>query len=205
MTESGFIDLERSILQRLEKGLDKRLTYHNLQHTRDVIKQAVRIAGEEGIRNENQLLLLRIAALYHDIGFLDTYKGHELRSCEMMLADLGNGSLDSLELESIRGMIMATRIPQSPGNILEEIICDADLDYLGREDFPPISQGLMKEFIAYSIIQTETEWDPIQIAFFEKHRYFTGSSQKNRQPGKQRHLEMLKLRQQNQHLNNDGK
>ncbi|MBL7769603.1 MAG: HD domain-containing protein [Flavipsychrobacter sp.] len=205
MTESGFQDLEQSIIFRLENGLDKRLTYHNLQHTMDVLKQAVRIAGEEGIKDNNQLLLLRVAALYHDIGFLDTYKGHELRSCEIMLEDLGNGKLETSELESIRGMIMATRIPQTPTTILEEIICDADLDYLGREDFPPISQNLMKEFLEYGIIKTEQEWDPIQIGFFEKHRYFTKSSQTNRQPGKQRHLEILKNRLQRQHLNKDGK
>ncbi len=205
MTESGFQDLEQSVIQRLEKGLDKRLTYHNLQHTKDVMKQAVRIAGEEGIKDSNQLLLLRVAALYHDIGFLDTYRGHELRSCEILMDDLSNGTLGTNELESIKGMIMATRIPQSPANLLEEIICDADLDYLGREDFPPISQNLMKEFLEYGIIKTEEEWDPIQIAFFEKHQYFTRSSQANRQPGKLRHLQILKDSQEKASQNRHGK
>jgi hypothetical protein len=205
MTESGFKTLEHMIIQRLEKGLDKRLTYHNLEHTLDVLKQAERIAREEAVE-EDQLLLIKIAALYHDTGFLDTYKGHELRSCEIMLDDLQNGQLKKMELDTICGMIMATRIPQTPNGILEEIICDADLDYLGREDFPPISQSLMNEFLAYGIMIEEAEWDPIQIGFFEKHQYFTKSSRSIRQPGKLEHLKLLKEKQSILNLtkNKDG-
>lgn len=195
MTESGFKELEQMILQRLQKGLDKKLTYHNLQHTIDVLQQVERIAREEGIADQEQLLLVRIAALYHDTGFLDTYQGHEQRSCEIMMEDLGNSSLSEQKLLMIRGMIMATKIPQSPVSLLEEIICDADLDYLGRPDFPPISQHLMKEFLEYGIIKDEAEWDPIQIGFFEKHQYFTHSSRTIRQPGKLAHLALLKKKQ----------
>ncbi len=207
MTESGFKNLERMIIQRLTKGLDKRLTYHNVQHTIDVLKQAERIAREEKIEDAEQLLLLKIAALYHDTGFLDTYSGHELRSCEIMMEDLQNGSLSPQALETIKGMIMATRIPQSPVGILEKIICDADLDYLGREDFLPISQHLMKEFLVYGIIKVEAEWDPIQIGFFEKHVYFTNNSRTVRQPVKMKHLDQLKQKQANLNLtkNNNGK
>ncbi|WP_290792441.1 HD domain-containing protein [Flavihumibacter sp. UBA7668] len=206
MTESGFKTLERMIIQRLKKGLDKRLTYHNLEHTLDVLKQAERIANEEGIVDQEQLLHIKIAALYHDTGFLDTYKGHEKRSCEIMLEDLQDGKFSKDELDTICGMIMATRIPQKPNGILEEIICDADLDYLGREDFPPISQSLMKEFLEYGIIIKAAEWDPIQIDFFEKHQYFTKSSRSIRQPGKLEHLKLLKEKQSILNLtkNKDG-
>lgn len=207
MTESAFKDLEQLILQRLTKGLDRRLTYHNPNHTLDVLRQAERIAQEEGVKDEDGLMLLRIAALYHDTGFLDTYQGHEQRSCEIMREDLEKTGLNSQELDQICGMIMATKIPQSPTSLLEEILCDADLDYLGRPDFPPISQHLMHEFLEFGIIKDEAEWDPIQIGFFEKHQYFTRSSRSIRQPGKLAHLALLKSRQAslNQTKNIDGK
>lgn len=192
MTESGFLNLKDNIIRRLTNGLDQRLTYHNLAHTLDVLQQAERIAAEEKISDPKTLLLIRIAAVYHDAGFLDTYRGHEVRSCEILRADMENGSLCSAELDAIQGMIMATRIPQSPANIMEEIICDADLDYLGRDDFPPISNNLMKEFLEYGIIANEAQWDPLQISFFEKHQYFTQSSRLNRQPKKLEYLKELK-------------
>lgn len=196
MTESGFLDLKENFVQRLRSGLDERLTYHNLEHTLDVLKQAERIAREEQLSDPHTLLLIKIAALYHDSGFLDTYKGHEARSCEILMEDLGNTpSLSTADLEAIKGMIMATRIPQNPQNLMEQVICDADLDYLGRDDFPPISNALMEEFLVYGIIRDESEWDPLQISFFEKHQYFTNSSRTIRQPRKMEYLHQLKEKQ----------
>ncbi len=190
MTEAGFQALEQTITQRLLAGLDTRLTYHNLAHTLDVLKQAAVIAVAEQVTNAHDLLLLRIAALYHDTGFLYTYQGHEEKSCEILEADLA-GEFSETDMALMKGMIMATKIPQSPATLLEEIICDADLDYLGRMDFEPISQSLKAEFLAYGVIQDNTEWDNIQISFFEKHHFFTGSSIIRRDPVKQQHLARL--------------
>lgn len=181
------------ILTRLEKELDPRLGYHNLSHTLDVFEQAQRIAKEEGVTDDHDLLLLKIATLYHDSGFLFTYKGHEEKSCEILLQDL-SGKLPEEELAKICGMIRATRIPQSPHTLLEEIICDADLDYLGRDDFEPISKHLHKEFIEFNIIPRDAVWDHVQIGFFESHHYFTKSSIKDRKEKKEEYLIMLKER-----------
>ena len=93
-------------------------------------------------------------------------------------------------------MIMATKIPQQPRSLPEMIICDADLDYLGRNDFTDISCTLKKEFLAYQVIKTEEEWDQLQVSFFESHNYFTASSARDRSPKKIQHLEMLKQKLQ---------
>ncbi len=192
MTHSDFQNLKQKIINRLSVGLDKRLTYHNLAHTLDVLEQAERIAIEEKLVDPHVLLLIKLAALYHDTGFLDTYRGHEERSCEIMLQDLGNNSLSPADLDTIQGMIMATKIPQNPANLMEQVICDADLDYLGRDDFAPISNSLKLEFLEYGVIREEKEWDPLQIGFFEKHQYFTASSRQSRHPRKMEYLKFLK-------------
>ena len=147
MTEAGFQALKANIIQRLS-GLDTRLTYHNLAHTLDVMEQAVRISVEESITDPDQLLLVKIAALYHDTGFLFTYRGHEEKSCEIARQDLADSDLTVDQVNTITGMIMATKIPQNPANLMEEILCDADLDYLGRDDYPPISDSLKIEFLS---------------------------------------------------------
>ena len=89
---------------------------------------------------------------------------------------------------------MATKIPQTPHNLLEQIICDADLDYLGRNDFEPISRSLYTEFLTYKIIPENIIWDHIQIKFFESHHYFTGTSISKRNENKLKHLKLLKER-----------
>jgi HD superfamily phosphodiesterase len=192
MTEPGFLRLKSTILKLLRTGLDPRLTYHCAEHTEDVLKQAERIAAEEKITDKRLLLLIRIAALFHDTGFLRTYKGHEEASCDIMIEYMKDETITAKDIELIKGMIMATKLPQSPGNLPEMIICDADLDYLGRNDFEKISNTLKEEFLIYGVIKSEEEWDNLQVSFFNNHRYFTQSSARDRLPIKMKHLEKLK-------------
>jgi len=188
-----FTTIKEPILTRLEKELDPRLGYHNLSHTIDVLEQAQVIAEAEGVTDKHDLLLLKTAAVFHDSGFLFVYKGHEEKSCEIA-TEYVKDIFDDKDLERIHGMIRATRIPQTPHNLLEQIICDADLDYLGRNDFEPICQHLYKEFLTFNIIPADCIWDHIQIKFFESHHYFTKTEIEKRNKSKLKHLAMLKER-----------
>ena len=188
-----FTSIKQPILLRLEKELDPRLGYHNLAHTIDVVKQAEVIAKNEGINDEHDLLLLKTAAAYHDSGFLLVYRGHEEKSCEIAAQDLKH-VFSEADIKKICGMIMATKIPQSPHTLLEQIICDADLDYLGRTDFEPISRNLYKEFLTFKIIPEDCIWDHIQINFFKSHHYFTKTAIEKRNDAKLKHLAILKER-----------
>ncbi len=192
MTESGFLHLKSKILKLLRTGLDPRLTYHSPTHTEDVLQQVERIAAAENITDKRLLLLIRIAALFHDTGFLRTYKGHEEVSCVIMIEYIEAGVFEDLEIDLIKRMIMATKIPQKPGSLPEMIICDADLDYLGRDDFEVISNSLKNEFLTYGVIKNEIEWNNLQVTFFDTHHYFTATSVQSRCPAKMQHLEVLK-------------
>jgi len=193
MTESRYQIIKAEVLSLLSEQLDPRLTYHNLSHTKDVMRQVERIAAGENISDENELMLLRVAALFHDSGFLYVYRHHEEKSCQIMEDHLDDGDFSVEEIARIRGMIMATQIPQTPHNLMEQIICDADLDYLGRDDFHVISNGLKEEFLVYNVINSEADWDPLQIGFFEAHNYFTATCRNDRTPKKLQHLHMLKV------------
>lgn len=110
------------------------------------MKQAVDIAKHEGIEDNNDLLLLKISALYHDVGFLTIYTGHEEISCEVVSHELYDFGFSKEQVDIICGMIRATKVPQQPQTKLEEIICDADLDYLGRDDFFQIERVYIRNF-----------------------------------------------------------
>lgn len=188
-----FTSIKQPILSRLENELDPRLGYHNINHTLDVLEQAQAIARQEEVTDKHDLLLLKTAAVFHDSGFLFVYKNHEERGCEIASGSLRN-ILSEEDIKKVCGMIMATKIPQSPKTLLEQIICDADLDYLGRDDFEPISQTLHKEFLIFKIIPEDIIWDHIQIKFFESHHYFTKSSISKRNEKKLKHLNILEER-----------
>ena len=180
------------IIAKLQNGLSPRFTYHSINHTLDVLEQSQQVAAREGIVDEQNLFLLKVAALYHDIGFLILYSGHEEKGCELAKKELPGLGLTAPQIKKICGMIMATKIPQSPKNKLEKIICDADLDYLGRDDFEPISNSLYKEFLDFGFVKDHNDWMQKQVGFLESHHYFTKSSQELRQPKKTDQLIKLK-------------
>ncbi len=190
MQENDFEKIKTNLLTKLNK-LSSYLTYHCVDHTLDVIKQSERIANEEGITNERDLFLLQVASLYHDTGFLETYAEHEIKSCGIFMEDAINLDFTDKEKEIIRGLIMATKIPQQPNTLMEKIICDADLDYLGRKDFFKIGDTLRKEFLHHKIVQNNNDWEKLQLKFLQNHTFHTNTSQKNREPVKQQHLSKL--------------
>lgn len=172
------------------KQLDPRLTYHNLSHTLDVLEQSERIAKEEGITSE-EIYLLKVAAMYHDSGFLKTYKNHEEMSCQFFLEDADHFHFTTEQKEKITNLIMVTKVPQQPRTHLQQIICDADLDYLGRDDFFTNGNELRKEFLTFGIVNSDEEWEQLQLNFLAKHQYHTETSKNQREPAKQKHIAQL--------------
>jgi len=179
------------ILSKLRNGLSKDLTYHTVHHTLYVLEQAERIARNENIDNEEDMFLLKVGCLYHDSGFLITYTGHEEESCNLVKNELPPFGINEKQLEIICGLIMATKIPQTPCNKMEEIICDADLDYLGTTNFFAISDTLFLELKINGFVNTKKEWDVIQVNFLKEHRYFTATSKKLREEQKLIHLKVV--------------
>lgn len=181
----NYKSLKKTVMDRLRNELH--LSYHNIEHVRDVIRAVGEIAAKEGIRGE-KLTLLKTAALLHDTGFLFSAEGHEERSCELAAEYLPLFGYSDTAIEKIRGMIMATRIPQQPETLSEKILADADLDYLGRDDFFTVGNRLFREFLHSGVVKNEKEWNTLQVKFLEEHSYFTGTSQKNRNKKKAENL-----------------
>lgn len=180
------------ILSRLKRELPPELTYHGLWHTLDVVEQTHRIALSEGIHDTEHLQLLETAAYFHDAGFMETYQNHEEKSCEIAQNILPSFEYNPFQISLICTIIMATKIPQTPLNHLSEILCDADLDYLGRDDFFTIGQRLYQELLQKNIVQNQDQWNQIQINFLEKHHYFTETNKQSRNPYKLKNIDTIK-------------
>ena len=176
------------ILQKLREELPEARTYHSLEHTLDVYATTVSIAEKEGVSGDD-LVMLRTAAMLHDLGFTEQDLAHEEVGCGIARRILPALDYAPVQVERICSMIMATRIPQSPGNDhLAQVLCDADLDYLGRTDFFVIGDRLFAEFKQYGVLSTERAWNELQVEFLNKHRYFTATSVRDREPVKQKNL-----------------
>ena len=179
------------ILEKLEQELKPIYTYHGKHHTLDVLSVTAELCALEDV-SDYETKLLKTAALFHDAGFIYSPTNHEATSCEIARDVLPSFDYSEAEIERICGMIMATKIPQSPQNHLEQILADADLDYLGREDFFSIGNTLFQELRILGILQTETEWNRLQIKFLESHRFHTSTNIQRREPAKRRFVDKIK-------------
>ena len=183
--------LHSFLIQKLETGLPAYLTYHNAAHTSSVIEAAEHLAAAEDIEGDD-LVLLKTAALFHDAGYLKHHEEHEMLSCELAQRHLPEYGYSSIQTEKICRMIMATKLPHNPVDHLGEILCDADLYYLGTEHYTFYAEKLFREFKKFRLVKTKLEWDLQQVEFLTNHKFYTKTAIREREGQKHKQLQQLK-------------
>ena len=191
MDHPDYEQVSQYVTALLEQNLPPQRVYHNLAHTRDEVLAAVeRLAAMEGIDGED-LLLLRTAAWFHDAGFIVQGANHEAIGAKLAGQALPDFGYRPEQIDAIQGMIMATRLPQSPRTPLEQIMADADLDLLGCDEFMDRNQDLRAEMATYGQTMTDEAWFSSQLDFLRNHTYFTTSANALRTEGKLRNARLL--------------
>ncbi len=185
-----FTDIQEIILDKLEKELPGYLYYHNVKHTVDVVTEVELIGWAEGCTDE-EILLLKTAGLFHDAGHIVAYDNHEYFGTELAREMLPLYNYTKEQIDRICSIIMATKLPPKPKNLLENIICDSDLDYLGRSDFIPVSNTLYEELKAQNKMGSLNDWNKMQVKFISGHQYFTRTARSLREVNKQLQIERI--------------
>ncbi len=180
------------IIHLFDNGMDPALSYHDLGHTLDVSEAARRIAAREGLASED-VILLETAALLHDTGMSVSYEKHESASVRIASEILPGFGYTKENVDTICRLIMVTRLPQQPSDLSGMILCDADLDYLGRDDYQILAFKLRQEWKKKNIHHTSlAEWFRFQLRFLEGHHYFTHTAKLWRDPGKLNNIREIK-------------
>ena len=183
--------LEKDILQKLGEELSCDLFYHRKEHTVQVVESAEIIGVEEGVAGDD-MVLLKTAALLHDAGFLECPSSNEPLACDIAEKILPNYGYLPEQIKTINGMIMATAIPQTPNNLLQNIICDADLSYLGDDDATCLASNLRNEMkLVLDREFTDIEWIDFQLGFLNVHHFFTPYAKDKLNSGKARYIKSL--------------
>ncbi|MCA1746418.1 MAG: HD domain-containing protein, partial [Bacteroidales bacterium] len=186
-----FTDLQEVILDKLEKELPAHLYYHNVKHTVDVVTEVELIGWTEGL-DDSDILILKTAGLFHDAGHTVGYDNHEYEGTLLAREMLPGYGYTEEEIDRVCEVIMATKMPPQPKDLLQEIICDADLDYLGRSDMIPVSNMLYKELKEQNKIGTLNDWNKLQVKFITGHQYFTRTARALREVNKQKQIERIR-------------
>ncbi|WP_228527573.1 HD domain-containing protein [Pararhodonellum marinum] len=186
--------MKNHVLDVLDKQLPDCLTYHGKEHTLDVLHVCNQYITRLKLKEE-EAYLLRIGALVHDMGFIQSLEQHEKVGADLAGKIMADLNMAPAHIQLVKELVLATQIPQSPKTQLQRILCDADLDYLGRSDYPMISQMLFEELKGMNGVQSKEEWQILQINFLKNHRFHTPYAQKYREPKKQQWLKLIEARE----------
>ena len=168
--------------------------YHGTDHSLEVEQACIEISKQEKDITPQQIELLRIAALAHDIGHKENMNNHEVLGCNFISKLMPQYGYTNKDVTTVESLIMVTKFPHKPKSLLENIICDADLAYLGSGKYDEQSEKLKKELIELHNFELndETEWLGFQINFLEKHVFFTKFAKDNYNPNKSLIVQKLK-------------
>ncbi|MEQ6117931.1 Pycsar system effector family protein [Reichenbachiella sp. MALMAid0571] len=176
----------------LNEKLPKEFVYHSLEHTKDVVNAAKEIGEGSGL-SDAELEVVVIAAWFHDLGYCESMDEHEKVGTDLAVKFLTEHDFPEEKTRQVIGCIMATKMPQSPKNLLEEVLCDADLIHLSSSEYCDKAEKL-KEELAFSkgLELSNKLWWSMNLDFFEKQEYFTEYAKENYAKGKTKNLELAK-------------
>lgn len=173
-------------LNQLENELPKEFCYHRSEHTLMVIDSVVKMANYYGF-SQRAKQLLQVSALFHDMGYLEDYANHELRGAKMLREAKKDLDFSDNEIDFIAELILKTEINKRPINLMQSILRDADVSYLGRKDATLWGNLLKREYINLGKIDSEYEFAELERKFLKKHRFSTLYGQIMYGPGKRKY------------------
>lgn len=188
----------------LEQRLAKDHYFHNLSHTQEVVQGCIEIGTSLGF-SEQEITTLSIAAWFHDTGYCNTYKDHEIESTRIAVAFLKLLNFPEQQIEDVISIILATKYPQQPVTLMENVICDADFYHFSKDNYHAYESALRKEWEIYiHLTYTDSEWNRLNYEMLKNHSYFTSYGQRILQSRKNKNIKNLaKILNYNQDENND--
>lgn len=185
-------EIEGEVFHLLDNSLHKGLVFHSKKHTLEVIRDAA-IIGRCTRLNEEELNLLHMSALFHDVGYVYAYEGHESLSADYAKKSLQSKHISEESIGIITKSILATKVPQQPTHKIAEILCDADLMHLTYDNFFENVNLLKLEWEIMGIASfSEKEFHKNSIKFMSTHEYHTKYGKEILQPKKQMNIERTK-------------
>jgi uncharacterized protein len=176
----------------MKKHLPETMYFHNLQHTSEVVEAATLIATNSGL-NRTDIAIIKIAAWFHDSGYIYNYRGHEESSMAIAGTYLMQYGIGNSFLQAVLDCIEATKMPQCPKNHLQQVMCDADMYHLSQNYYTGHAQKLKKEWDVYlEHHYTQDEWNRINLNLLQSHRYFSPYGREVLENLKQDNIALLK-------------
>ena len=165
---------EAYVTELFDKNPHEKLLFHSLQHTQTVVQRVKEIAGHYNL-SEKEMLVLYVAAWFHDTGHLFTsgLKNHEEKSVDIMKKFMNEYDSDKELVNEIEACILSTKMPRNPVNLVQEIICDADTYHFGTKDFKTTNKEMYEEYNLREAKISKQDWDEGTLEMLNSHKFYT--------------------------------
>lgn len=166
-------EVKAHVLEYFHTHHDEKLVYHNLDHTKEVVKATIQIANHYQL-NDKDFFIVTTGAWFHDTGYFEDIQNHEQKGADLAVEFLKKNEVPADVRDVVMQVILSTKMPQRPTNQLENILCDGDLFHLGTEDFTNKRKLMHKEIeLLYNTDIKKNEWRKKDIEFLESQNYHT--------------------------------
>ncbi|NJN33269.1 MAG: HD family phosphohydrolase [Saprospiraceae bacterium] len=197
--ESIEILAETFVSQHFKEKVSKEYAYHDFAHTQDVVRVCLQIAKTYSLP-QTEIEILTLAAWFHDSGYDKGADNHEERSADYATRFLKGCDYPLDNIARVAACILATKMPHEPDDLLEKIICDADLSHLGEKTYWLCTARLRQELsMTQGRVMTEEEWLNFELNFLLSHQYQTSVAKELFEERKVKHI--MKLRKYKTRLN----
>ena len=190
---SAFIEeTKKYVASILTHELSEKCLFHTIKHTLEVLKNS-EVIGDYCKLDSDALNVLRVSALFHDVGYVDAYDEHEIRSAERAVIYLKSEQIDQEIISQVKDAILSTKTPQHPKDQISRILCDADLMNLTFDDYFEQIDLMRMEWDEVGKAKLDRNQFYIKsLEFFQSHQYHSIYGKKVLQPKKE--LTELKIR-----------
>ncbi len=185
-------EVKNFVLDYFHTHHDSKLVYHNLDHTVSVVDATMQIANHYQL-NDKDFFIVCTGAWFHDTGYFEDIQNHEQKGAEIATEFLKKQDIPADVRDSVMQVILSTKMPQRPTNLLENILCDGDLFHLGTEEFTDKRKLMHKEVsMLYQADIGKKEWRLRDIEFLESQHYHTDYCALLLNDQKQKNIDKLK-------------
>lgn len=185
--------VEDFVADLFEKNPNNKLLFHNLKHTQTVVQRTKEIAAHYNL-TEKDMLVLFIAAWFHDVGhlFSSGMKNHEEKSVEVMKKFMNEYDNDKELIAEIEGCILSTKMPRNPLTLVQQIICDADTYHFGTKDFKNTNKQMREEYNLREQRISKEDWDEGTLEMLDAHQFYTAYCKDMLEESKENNIKKIK-------------
>jgi len=185
------VDIEEFVFQTFETEVSSKLYFHNNRHTMEVYSLVELLGRAEGI-SEEELLMVRTAALMSDTGFLSDYNNHSVKSVEFAKENLSRFKYSENQIQQVIQLLQSNEKVNSNSPLAEKIMADAQTVYFGRVDFTLLAENFYKELSEMQLISSREAFINKMSKTLREHQYFTESAKRLKEIAIEEQLEQLK-------------